>query len=415
PYLFPGEACSGSGWTPANAGLAPTDWRMVGTTGPISLAPGQRETLVFQFSVARAPSGMPDEAVCLLQDLADDLRQLHALEYVGCQLDGLVFPGDANHDQVANAWDLLSLGVAFGASGPARPQASLGWQGQIAPLWGQSLASGVDFRHVDTDGDGNITWADTLAINLNYGLVHASNKNQANGGVPLLIDMNIGTANPGDTLRFPIELGTADTMGVDVYGLAFQLEYDTAMVLPGSLGLDMGQSWLGTKGNDLLTILHQDHSRGTIDIGMVRNDHLPRTNYGPIGSLIVVLDDDIAKRLQPLTLSFVQANLIDPNEQDIPLAPRNNSLDIQTSLSNDWPADLAVFPNPAQSALYFRSARPDLREAQLIHPNGQLVAQKTWGLPAGELSWILPSLPSGLYFLRVRTQTGIHCRSMVIE
>ena len=415
PYLFPGDACAGTGWTASLAGVSSADWRMVGGTGPISLAPGQRETLSFQFSVAQATNGDPAEAVCALQALALDLRQLHALEYVGCQFDGLVFPGDANHDQLANAWDLLPIGLKYGTTGPNRPGASLAWSGQAAPLWGDTLASGLDLRHVDTDGNGLIDQADTLAISLHYGRTHASLKGQASGGVPLLIEMNFGAANPGDTLHLPILLGNADTLGEQVYGLAFQVLYDTALVDPGSIGLDMGQSWLGEKNLDLLSLFHDDTEAGIIEIGMVRTDQTSRTHHGQIGSLIVVLDDDIAKRFQPFTLSIGAATLIDPQETPIPLSPRSSSVGVSTGLDQRWPGSLHVFPLPAQGYLDLRSAQSPLYGAQLWTLTGQEAARQSWPAGTFEARWSLPALPGGWYLLRVETPAGRFSRPVLLQ
>lgn len=68
-----------------------------------------------------------------------------------------VYPGDANHDQIANHTDLLPIGIHFGETGPVRAGASLAWTAQAADGWGDSLVStGVDIKHVDTDGNGII-------------------------------------------------------------------------------------------------------------------------------------------------------------------------------------------------------------------------------------------------------------------
>ncbi|MEO1451717.1 MAG: hypothetical protein AAFV07_19465, partial [Bacteroidota bacterium] len=96
-----------------------------------------------------------------------------------------VWPGDANYDLVANNQDLLAIGVAFGLTGPPRANASLNWTGQPSVDWTDTLPGGINFKHADTDGNGVVNTADTVAINLNYGLTHNKNEGVQKAG-PLL-------------------------------------------------------------------------------------------------------------------------------------------------------------------------------------------------------------------------------------
>jgi hypothetical protein len=98
---------------------------------------------------------------------------LHGLtgSLFSCQCDS-VWPGDANADGVADNFDVLALAVNFGDTGSARPVPSNAWAAQVGRNWNDSLVNGVNSKHSDCDGSGTINADDTLAVALNYGLMH---------------------------------------------------------------------------------------------------------------------------------------------------------------------------------------------------------------------------------------------------
>ncbi|MEL6590550.1 MAG: right-handed parallel beta-helix repeat-containing protein, partial [Bacteroidota bacterium] len=140
-----------------------------------------------------------------------------------------VFPGDADYNQSANVWDLLPIGQHFGTTGPSRANASILWQGQAMQDWGLTQANGEDLKHLDTDGNGIIHSADTAAIMLNYNATHNSISGKQSGGVPMYLGTPPSTMNPGDTITVPLYLGTFDSLAVDIYGMAFSIDYDSSM------------------------------------------------------------------------------------------------------------------------------------------------------------------------------------------
>ncbi len=84
-----------------------------------------------------------------------------------------VWAGDVNGDGIVNNKDILPLGYWMGENGLARPNAALEWYGQGAPNWANPYTGfTLDLKHVDTDGDGAISAADTTAIGSFYGKTH---------------------------------------------------------------------------------------------------------------------------------------------------------------------------------------------------------------------------------------------------
>ncbi len=324
-----------------------------------------------------------------------------------------VWPGDANHDQVADMRDILAIGQFFGQTGPARPNASLSWQGQPAPDWGTAQPNGFDIKHVDCDGDSSIAWADTLAIRQNYGLSHRSRRPAAsNHGVPLILQAPATMLHPGDTARMPIILGTIDTMAVNMYGIAFSIYYDSAQVLP-TPGIRFLNSWLGTPGTDLITFYHVDTLDSRIDIALARNNQLARSGYGQIAELIVVIDDDIAKRQIPLALSMANPFAMDENGAEEPVKLIVGSVQVQTALQAEIASTFAIFPNPTNEFVTITAEQLQPYDIQLFDAQGRQI--KAWEKLFGKNTLDVGALPEGFYLMRIRVDAGTFFEKVIIR
>lgn len=81
----------------------------------------------------------------------------------------IMYPGDTNNDGIANHFDLLPIGIAYGSIGPPRFPASLDWVPQQAEPWPQTLpVSQINLAFVDCNGMDTINSLDVIAIGLNY-------------------------------------------------------------------------------------------------------------------------------------------------------------------------------------------------------------------------------------------------------
>jgi len=275
----------------------------------------------------------------------------------------LVWPGDANNDGVADNLDLLAIGVGFGSTGPTRFPATNNWVGQPAYSWQQSLASSVNYKHVDCNGDGVINQDDTIPLVQNYGLVHPLKPfpPPANAIDPYLyFDLVIDTVGTSQTLQIPLNLGTAAIPMDSIYGIAFTITYDTALVKADSVSLDFNSSWLGS-GNDLLFIQHNDPVNGKLYAAVTRTSHTDTSGYGPLAVFTIVTTDNVSgKLLTPLydTLYFELGEItaIDHLEQWRPVQPLNDSIIIEdlTAISDpdEWMERISIYPSPASEQLF---------------------------------------------------------------
>lgn len=330
-----------------------------------------------------------------------------------------ILPGDANNDQFANAWDLLPIGVAYGQTGPLRPNASLTWTPQLAPDWGQSLPSGLDLKHADSDGNGVINADDTLAIGLNYNFLQSGSMPTTGGGIPLYMDMPT-VLNPGDTLAIPVMLGTMDTMVNNLYGLAFSIAYDSSQVKPHSVHVVFDSSWVGTDDQDLLTLFHDDFNSSVLEVGLVRNDGVEVSGYGQIARIIVVLDDDIAKREIEFNLTWQAVDAIHQNQTGMTVSPQAPDADITISTANEELLernDIRSFPNPARQQLTVtRETLGQACQVRLLDLTGKVQLSETMNPGQSEIMLPLSRLAKGIYLLQVQ-ESGARTlnRKIVVE
>ncbi|MEO1713111.1 MAG: hypothetical protein AAFU60_07230, partial [Bacteroidota bacterium] len=117
--------------------------------------------------------------------------------------DGNVWPGDADANNIAQHYDLLNIGIAYGLEGEPRDFVSIDWNGFSADDWALEFLSGTNYKHADANGDGLVDLNDVDAILENY--------NETNGPVAPFVEVEGSEADPPFYADLPdadlIELG----------------------------------------------------------------------------------------------------------------------------------------------------------------------------------------------------------------
>lgn len=333
-----------------------------------------------------------------------------------------VWPGDADNDGVADNNDLLAIGLLYGSTGIQRPNGSLQWTGQPNHFWNDTLPNGVDAVYTDTDGNGVINDDDTLAISLNYGLMH--NKGDGSkggpGDPPLFLAADLDTVPTGAQLNLPIILGVDTLQAQNIYGFAFTINYDPTLVDSGSISIAYN-GWLGTYGTNLLGIQKDDYLNGKVDLAMTRTDLLPETGYGAVANISIVMIDDIAGKTaiaEDLVLSISNIRVIGADGIETPVDPRPTTLTITDesplSLANSLGTSLRIYPQPSHDHLYIETGEAQPWEATLFTLSGQQVRHLPTQYRSRE-QLPLHGLAPGLYLLRVRNAQGLALRKVEVR
>jgi hypothetical protein len=350
-------------------------------------------------------------------DLSDSGQVVEFISF-----DSDVYPGDANSDGVANNMDVLNVGLGFGATGPVRPGASSVWVAQPCPDWTQSFVPGLNYKHADCDGNGQIDFPDTTDIVTYYGQSHI----MARIGHPAhtLVDPNdptlavrfpAGNYPSGSVVAVPITLGTVPVPANNVYGIAFTVNYPSSVIDAINVSVDFSSSWMGNIAN----LLHVDHNSPTassVDIGISRVDHQPVSGSGDICSINIITIDNVSGKLMLADAYFSLSNvrMIDEMGNELPVNLLSDTVSVSspTGLATTTQHKTIVYPNPAKES-FFISAPQVIDEVELTDLLGKSVLHIQSG--EKELRVGTEQLEKGLYLLRIRAGSETEVRKIEIS
>ena len=321
-------------------------------------------------------------------------------------LDNEVWPGDANADNVAQHFDLLNIGLAFGQEGPARANPGTEWNASSSDNWEETFSDGVNFKHADCNGDGRIDRSDREAIIRNFGRTHgevepAEELDNTLLGPPIFVDFSeIANLPPNTEFEIPIVLGTEEDPVNDIYGVAFTLAFDPSVITAASIEIEYPVTWFGDPEVNVLTLDRTDLAGGTVDIAITRTDQNNVSGYGPIAYMRGIIDDIAGLKSSELEIEKTKA--LGKHGEDIPLNGLSQEFEILPDGHNigrqDLLRQLRVFPNPTHDRVTIaNSFAMALNRVTLLKPDGAILRQ----LPLNGNAIELGSVPDGVYILRI--------------
>lgn len=328
-----------------------------------------------------------------------------------------VWPGDTDVDGLVTHFDLLNIGLGFGTAGPERTNATIVWEAQVAPGWQNATPnSNVNYKHLDTNGDGFIDAADTLALVNNWGEEVNFLPEEENRSMAGVIYIEPDTVVLGIPATFNIMLGEPGTTVPEVYGLAFTIVYDTSAVAPGSASASFLESWIGNTNEDLIGLSKDRYDDGRIDVALTRTDGLNAEGSGAIGQLHITIQDVIFMRGNdyPLDFDIENIRLINAAELDFQVEGLPTSGVVKDGLVNvpetAQAFNVRAFPNPASGQIRILVEGAQLESARLMATDGRTVQQ----IQGGQSEVNLQHLPEGLYLLQVLTSEGATTHRILI-
>lgn len=337
-----------------------------------------------------------------------------------------VYPGDVTNNGQVNAIDFLHLGLAYNYSGPARDSASLDFTPIPAEPWPLQFPGGLNMAYADCNGDGYVNYYfDAFPLYTNYGQERDSMVQQDVfvAGVPgidppLKFDDSAvpNTVQAGQTVRIPLELGSANIPAEDFYGIAFSIIADPTHIDLNQISVNFAElSWINPDNDRIWMTKKADLNR--VDVGLVRTDKNQRSGYGQVGYAdFVIIVDVIVNQQIPIVMERVK--MMDKYGNYSTVASDTIWLNVSPeslSSNNDQPNTprLEIYPNPASDQVLVKSSAP-VTGVQLVDMLGQVL----WSVSMEKQDWLelkLPTTPNGLYLLKVETTRGMACRTLQIQ
>lgn len=328
----------------------------------------------------------------------------------GCNQND-VWPGDANADGVANLYDLIPVGQAYNDNGPVRTGASLTWVAQPATNWANNFTSGVNHKHADCDGNGTVDVNDVAAITLNYGQTHPLRiqPSSINTAVPeIAVVASADTVGTSALVDFDIVLGSA-TLPVDsIYGIAFKVSMNSALIDTNLTTATVLSSFIGTPGNDVITLTKIFNGTAQTDFAICRNTQTDAGGNGVIGRVGVVITDNLSGKVA-LNAGISDVFAVKFDGTIVPLNSIGDFVVIDPLLSvsnNEQNKEISVYPNPASDNFYVQlPGNTDTQEIQLTSLDGKIIKSFKSRLEQ-QVKIKTNDLAAGLYFVKVKMNDG---------
>ncbi|MFN8393922.1 MAG: T9SS type A sorting domain-containing protein [Bacteroidia bacterium] len=332
-----------------------------------------------------------------------------------------VWPGDANATQRCNHVDLLYIGQNFGMVGPARNTVSTQWSGFQVQPWFIGPAF-INAANSDCDGNGVVDRDDALAIDQNFGLIHGGgftlddSVTGAPGSPPLQVVLSVDSifVSGQTTIALDLNLGSANNPVDSIYGFAVTLAYDPLIVdqvvLTGWTG-----GFIADSSGAYIVIGKVDSVAGRIFLSITRTDHSNRSGYGTIGTIGIVMDDNIRIAaeydlfLQPIyALGLTQSGAMSD------MRPFGDVVHISTGAIDPDLRAIKVYPNPMQHQATISSPQTMIERLALRDMSGRLISA-TNNINSFEKSIEIGRVPAGCYMLEVYTASGLLRKKLVVQ
>ena len=360
-------------------------------------------------------NGLPVQTVTVCINDNPNCCATFEYEAPDCEEQLIVWPGDANADHMANHFDLLNLGLAFGTEGPARPVQGIEWTGLTASSWDHSFANFLNFKHADCNGNGKVTAADLEALHVNFGETHGTVQppvfiGGSENDPPFFVDLPAaGALSPGLQFTAPIMLGTEGNAVQNLYGIAFTLKFDPEIIDPESIQFQYDPSWLGVKGVNLLTFDKTFAGDGIVQMALVRTDQNNVSGHGQVAAIIGIIDNIAGK--ENVSIEILNVRAIRENEVLVPLYRPVEVVGLLNGTEEIGENDkVSVFPNPAGQTIFITHQDGlQIESVELKNLNGQSVIFERTQTNRLDIS----HLASGVYTLKAKAGEKIFIKKVV--
>jgi PKD repeat protein len=347
-----------------------------------------------------------------------------------CSSADCVLPGDANRDGKANLYDLLMLGVGNKKYGPERPNASVNWQAQAAANWDYRTPKGLNYKHFDCNGDGNISEIDLAAINVNYSACEKPALPVVMGS-PLIrlvfeedsIVFDRGSGNLGINAR--LELVGDNRQQLPIFGLAAFMKYKPEGVADIMVQYS-DASFLG-KEEDVMWAFRDVGDKNQLDFAATRIGGGSSKGSGTLAVFTYIVEPDIIMKANsggvvPFEIELGGGIVVDEkgNEYQVVLEKKPTKVTlIDAELSTRTrelikEVKMQMYPNPAKDEVKFVFPNARAQKIEFFNALGGKIYQLQ--LPdLQQLTLPVAGMMPGVYMCKVFTDKGIVMRHLVVN
>lgn len=353
----------------------------------------------------------------------------------------VLFPGDANNDGIANHFDLLPIGIAYGQTGPPRIPAFPNWIPQLHEIpWAQTLpVSEINLAFMDCDGNGVIDSMDITAPVFNYDSTQNLAVPPPLPYPPLLTDTCFTCPKPEFLITFSTDTiitqeGVPDTFFAYIQclyppnvlpqqgtlGIAFDVEYeyDPDKILDAQTDVfpdtvpNNRMYLIATSNSAQFWRLPAPGHMGFAAAGRGQNVFfVPDTLF-----VVRFVIEDLIVRGSIENFSINLDNFLILNYLEQVVCPGDVKRSSVAIVSAEEPQSLGphvlLSPNPVRESLTVESPETPLVRVEVFDPGGKpAVVLEVESLHRCNIP--VAALPPGIWMLRVQTRQGVVLKKFV--
>jgi hypothetical protein len=376
-------------------------------------------------TIIAKPEAYPSSTTKYTVAIKDSATGCTRVDTVNVMIDtDCIWPGDANKDKTADYLDVLSIGLGYGAKGPARAPGTLKWKQYHADNWNTATSSGINFKYIDCNGDGIIDNKDTAIVSLNYGKKHAKwipgtgNPNNPEVYFKFVKD----TFYAGDTAIAYLYAGSKSKPLSNAYGIGYQASFMGWPVIYNTARYSaFCEYFCSGKEINYIRPSYLNHSfEGTaVETNGISN---PST-YGRIGILKFALKDSNSYNYPELGEKIYavlnSATAIDKTGQELSIyglngtalvLKRYHGLGVKNA---DNKQGIRIYPNPATNEVIIENAGGELQNIGFYNNLGQCIYISYTNDPKKVMD--ISSLLPGVYFIKVLTNRYTVTEKLMIQ
>ncbi|MCC6369533.1 MAG: T9SS type A sorting domain-containing protein [Bacteroidia bacterium] len=335
----------------------------------------------------------------------------NVIAYTTC---AVVWPGDANRDGVVDNTDVLELGLAASSTGPARTSTSNAWAGQLASAWTGTISTGWNKCHADCNGDGLVNASDNVAIAANFSLTHTF-KGPAAAGTDIQIVAS-GVANAGRWNKADVVLGSSTNPLSQLYGVAFDLNFDQSIIHNDSIKVVYTASFLNAS-NTNIDFQKAYFTNGKSYCATVRTNNSNVNGSGKIAELYYKVKTGLPAN-SILNLSATNAKMISAGGvlsnltagAPVSLTVDNNPSGFASSVLLN--STVRFYPNPASKILSLQNDLSTNTTYRIMDISGRVVMS---GEFQNTKTVDVSKLAAGTYLLEFESVNGKLSKKLIIE
>jgi hypothetical protein len=399
-FLHHGDPRDTNSWAAVNILDEGLDVRSVSSISLGRLDPGAVAQVLAAYMFHYSPDLGHLEQIAFMQQNIDSIFNMlpkvdqYCSTFLICAQKDCVWPGDFDHNGIADHRDYLMWGVFNGQSGPKR-DGLISWRGHPGEDWSEEFVE-INAKHGDADGNGIVNEEDIDIHSQNLFLTNRfyTGENQYPIGSDILVTAEPFIDAQGSVKRLNVKTNRPVE---NLLGLTFEIEFDTSLFEISRLNSYQGDTtrlYFDEEFNPNVFKKFAFTKRNHLPVSMDSASYffIPFSFNGLRLKSGLPIPDSTILRLRNL-------KAIDPDGNDLLLGSEPLVVYRDGFVGIEYPTSpkTSVYPNPTDGFIHIEIEKET--EAQLYSIQGHLLKVFTVSDLKGPVD--VSDLPPGIYILRI--------------